>query len=119
YSNKPTTYHALALARALTWGQLPQFPNNPGLSNPSLSQPVLAYYRAIELVRLYFANFLINGAMLPSPLLNSPRTAVPITGDGSVPDYSGTADSIQASAWRDGAGNYAIGLREIGPDFVA
>jgi hypothetical protein len=86
--------------------------------SPSLSQPLLAYYRDIETERRINANFLINGAMLPPPLLNSPSTAVSVSGDGSVPDYSGTADSIQASAWRDDAGNYAIVLTNIGPDFA-
>jgi hypothetical protein len=118
YSNKPTTYHALALARALTWGQLPQFPNNPWLSDPSLSQPVLAYYGAVETARLIYPNFLINGEMLPPPLLSSPSTPVAVSGDGAVPDYSGSADSIQTSAWRDGAGNYAIVLTNIGPSFA-
>lgn len=121
-AGQPQSYHWLALARGLTWGQTVQWGGSfPWLADASLSRPLLDTYIEIGRVRQAWARFLVDGSMLPPPRVEGPTTPVVLTtGDGgSVLNTSGTASSVQTGAWRAPSGETGIVLMNIAPTAVS
>lgn len=118
-ADKPDSYGILAFARALIWGEHLPFQYPPLTNTVVLSSRALNYYRGIGRVRAQFARFLIDGTMLPPPAISSPQVPVVLAGDGlAVPDYSGTAAAIQASAWKF-PGEVGLVMTNIGTSAVS
>jgi uncharacterized protein (TIGR03437 family) len=118
------SYFRLALARDLTWGQMPQYAIDRFPS--SLDAAAQTYLQAAITARTTYAKkFLVDGIMLPPPQLSVPTT--PAT--WAVYSYSqnntqtttpvtGQYPSIQESAWRASDGSIGIVLTNIAPNSV-
>jgi hypothetical protein len=114
----PDSYDKLVFARAMIWGQISTFGYySDSLKYPYIIPDVLNYFRASGRMRGLYSRFLIAGKMLPSPQISSPSTPVVSLGD-FLPAYSGSADSIQASAWTTTKGEIGVIMTNISPDSV-
>jgi hypothetical protein len=113
-AGNPDTYHLLVFGRSLVWGSHLPFQyarmNVPAL----LSQRALDYYVAAGRKRSRYSKFLIDGSMLPPPVLSTSSVLVEGAGDGFVGPLSVTADAIQAGAWLSSDGETAVFLTNIG-----
>jgi len=108
----------LALARDLTWGQLPTYGIN--VYPDSLGQDAQAYLRTAITVRTTYAKkYLADGVMLPAPEISSPLTPVTwIVWSENNRQQTAQYPSIQHSAWRASDGNVGIVLTNITPASV-
>lgn len=111
-SSSNASYDYLAYARALTWGQIPVFLAGISLADNSLSPNVLSYYREVGHALNTYSRFLRHGSILPPPQIASPTTAIALNSGWGSP-WSGTALSIQASAWRSRGGETGVVLTNI------
>jgi uncharacterized protein (TIGR03437 family) len=112
------SFFRLGLARDLTWGQLPQY--QVDLYPSSLDAAAHAYLQAAITARTTYAKkFLVDGIMLPPPLLNVPATQVSwiVWSEGSR-QAAGQYPSIQESAWRASDDSVGIVLTNIAPASV-
>jgi uncharacterized protein (TIGR03437 family) len=117
-ANESTSYHFLAYARALVWGQIPAFVPAPWLEDTTLPAAVLSYFKSVGKALTAYSRFLERGTMLPPPQIASPTTAV-VLDSSDVTPWSGTADSIQSNAWRAAGGEVGVVLTNIGSGAVA
>jgi uncharacterized protein (TIGR03437 family) len=111
-TSAPISYHFLAYARALTWGEIPELVPNPSVEDPSLSPGILSYFKSVGKTLNTYSRFLEHGTMLPPAKISSPVTSVVLNSGWGSP-WSGTADAIQSSAWRTSGGEVGIVLTNI------
>lgn len=116
YGNRPDSYHRLAYARALVWGQMPQFANSPWLQDANFDAELLAFIKRVGLTRINHSSYLIDGVRLPTPQVSGPVTAIAL--DDSV-KINGTAPAVQLSAWKAANGDKAVVLTNIAPETVS
>jgi uncharacterized protein (TIGR03437 family) len=118
--NNPSSYHRLAYARALLWGQIPQFTTAPSFSDSWGDQTMLAYIKNVATTRSSYARFLRDGSMLPPPGWKPPSTTVQLVADsGGTAIFTGIVDAIQASSWRSPAAETAIVLANISTNAIS
>jgi uncharacterized protein (TIGR03437 family) len=104
------SFFRLALARDLTWGQIPDYQIPIGYT-PALESMAEAYLKdAISARTTYAQKFLVDGVMLPAPQLSVPLTQVSLGGNQNA---TGQYPSILESAWRAGDGSVGIVMTNI------
>ncbi len=112
-SDDTATYHRLAVARTLVWGQIPDYNWWQPIDSPAADAPGFQFLRDVARARTGFAkDFLVNGAMLAPLELASPDVAVKwqlTTGQFD----SSTFPAIQHGAWRAPDGRVGIVLTNI------
>lgn len=112
------SYFQLALARDLTWGQIPDY-QIPNGYTPPLEPMAEAYLMNDIAARTTYAKkFLTNGVMVPAPPLNVPMTTVSWIDFSNNTQLSGQYPSIFESAWQAGDGSLGIILTNIAPESV-
>ena len=114
------SYFRLALARDLTWGQVPDYQIPVGYT-PALEPAAEAYLKNDISARTGYAKkFLVNGVMLPAPQLTVPATTVSwIDFQHNNAQRSGHYPSIFESAWRASDGSIGIVLTNISPNSIS
>lgn len=104
------SYHRLALARALLWGQIPIYNLQENLQAPEADHEALAYVRTIGLARTTYAKpFLVSGMMQRSLEIESPLTTVRAQNG----KFTGEVPAIQHSVWRAPTGEIGIVITNI------
>jgi uncharacterized protein (TIGR03437 family) len=110
------SYFSLAVARDLTWGQIPDYQIPVGYT-PALEPMAEAYLKNDIAARTGYAKkFLVDGVMLPAPQLNVPTTPVSwITNWTTNTTATAQYPSVWESAWRAPDGSVGIVLTNIAP----
>lgn len=117
--NLDGSFFNLALARDLTWGQIPDYQVPVGYE-PALEPSAEAYLKqAIAARTTYAEKFLVDGIMLPAPQLAVPATTVSwIDFSANNTTVTGQYPSVQESAWLATDGSVGIVLTDIGSSSV-
>jgi uncharacterized protein (TIGR03437 family) len=111
------SYFRLALARDLTWGQIPDYQIPVGYT-PALEPMAEAYLKSDIAARTGYAKkFLVDGMMLPAPQLNVPTTPVTwVTNWTTNTTATAQYPSVWDSAWSAADGAVGIVLTNIAPN---
>jgi uncharacterized protein (TIGR03437 family) len=117
--NLDGSFFDLALARDLTWGQIPNYQVPVGYQDALESSAEAYLKRAIAARTTYAEKFLVDGIMLPAPQLSVPTTPVSwINFSQNNTRVTGQFPSVQESAWQASDGSIGIVLTNIAPNSV-
>ncbi|TFH74915.1 hypothetical protein E3V39_01825 [Gammaproteobacteria bacterium LSUCC0112] len=114
--DRPDSYHRLAYARTLVWGQMPQLSMSPWLQDKNFDAELLAFIKRIGLARVNHSSYLIEGVRLPTPQVSSPLTTIALADSVT---FNGTAAAIQLSAWKAINNKRAVVLTNIAPETLS
>ena len=110
-----SSYFRLQLARDVTWGQIPVYQIQPGITDTPADTDSRSYLKAaVDARTTYAKDYLVSGTMLPGISLSVPTTTVSwIVFSQSNQQVSGQFPAIQHSEWRGSDGTTGIVLTNI------